>query len=507
VRLKPLALVVSVAVTAALVVAPVQGASADREQRTASSPAAARALAQAQALFAPKASSYAKRTTATASGSRDATMVLRRLRLERSNLSATGQASADLLLTRPITGRSECFDTVCVHWSTTGPDAATSEYVDEVAATAESVLARYAEAGYRAPESDGARGGNGLLDIYLQDLGSQSLYGYCDSDDSVPRSGPYDTWAYCAFDNNYDEFPSHTPLENLQVTAAHELFHAVQFAYDYDEDPWFMEATATWAEDELYDDVNDNLQYLPESPLSQPGASMDHFSGLRQYGDWIFFRYLTERFTDAEGGLPTIIRKIWERADGSSDGDDDYSVQAIAHELTARGTSLRSVFAGFADANRRPGASYEEGAANDYPVASVRQRTVTLSRGHRDTGELASKVDHLASSTYRFNRGSGLAAHALRVKVDLPPTSRGSAAVVTVRDTTGQTKTTTLNLSSAGDASHAFTFGSGVRYVEVTLVNASIRYSCGVAPKAGFSCGGRSRDDNLRMAVRAQAVT
>ncbi len=36
-----------------------------------------------------------------------------------------------------------------------------------------------------------------------------------------------------------------------------------------------MEATATWAEDELYDDVNDNRQYLAESPLAQPHQSMD----------------------------------------------------------------------------------------------------------------------------------------------------------------------------------------------------------------------------------------
>ena len=46
------------------------------------------------------------------------------------------------------------------------------------------------------------------------------------------------------------------------MTAAHEFFHAVQFAYDAADDQWFMESTATWMEDEIYDDVNDNLQYL-----------------------------------------------------------------------------------------------------------------------------------------------------------------------------------------------------------------------------------------------------
>ena len=103
--------------------------------------------------------------------------------------------------------------------------------------------------------------------------------------------------------------PTHTPLENLQVTAAHELFHAVQFAYDYYEDGWFMEATATWAEDELFDDVNDNVQYLRRSPITLPGRPMDKFEddGVFHYGVWIFFRYLTERMPVR--GIPAITHK------------------------------------------------------------------------------------------------------------------------------------------------------------------------------------------------------
>ena len=54
-------------------------------------------------------------------------------------------------------------------------------------------------------------------------------------------------------DNDYKsrQFPTNTPVENMQVTAAHEYFHAVQFAYDITDDLWFLESTATWAEDEL----------------------------------------------------------------------------------------------------------------------------------------------------------------------------------------------------------------------------------------------------------------
>ena len=57
-----------------------------------------------------------------------------------------------------------------------------------------------------------------------------------------------------------------------------------------------MEATATWAEDELYDGVNDNVQYLRSGPMSLPHKSLDQFFQFYHYGAWIFFRYLTERF-------------------------------------------------------------------------------------------------------------------------------------------------------------------------------------------------------------------
>jgi len=45
---------------------------------------------------------------------------------------------------------------------------------------------------------------------------------------------------------------------------AHEFFHAIQYRYDYDDvmglyatkNRWWVEASATWAGDEVYDGVN-----------------------------------------------------------------------------------------------------------------------------------------------------------------------------------------------------------------------------------------------------------
>ena len=52
------------------------------------------------------------------------------------------------------------------------------------------------------------------------------------------------------------------------MTAAHEFFHAVQFAYNAFQDSWLLESTAAWVEDEAFDSVNDNYQYLRSSALT-----------------------------------------------------------------------------------------------------------------------------------------------------------------------------------------------------------------------------------------------
>ena len=434
------------------------------------------------------------------------TMERRELRLELSELDAAQRSRATTILARPGQNRQQCFTTVCVHWFTTGADRATEAYAEQVAATAEQVLETYAAAGYRAPKPDGTRGGNELLDIYLEDLGGQGLYGYCDTDSAPTGDGPWDVPAYCAFDNDYSEFPTHTPLENLQVTAAHELFHAVQFAYDYLEDIWFMESTATWAEDEVFDDVDDNVQYLGSSPLAQPAVPLDKDAGLRVYGGWIFFRYLTERHPEAEGGLPVLVREIWERADGAAGGPDDYSIEAVKHVLAAHGGGLRTTWARFAAANRQPGLSYAAGRASRYPTARL-AGTVDLSAAQRASGPITKVVDHLSAATVRFNRAPGLSARTLRLTLDLPRTGRGSGAIATIRPTSGRASTVALTplLQADGDAVVRVPFGRGVARVEVTLANAGVHYrNCWVG--TSWSCQGRPADDDLPFRVRAAAI-
>lgn len=451
---------------------------------------------------------------------RDTSMELLDLALAQADLPAARRASAERVLARPTDGAADpsgfgygplanptqsCQDGLCVHWARATDDAPSladgngngrPDYVDQVFSILAKVSSAYRQAGYRAPVSDGLRGGGGadLFDVYLVDSGSQGVYGYCAPEDVTGTSRS--AQAYCALDNNYGEFPLNTPLENLQVTVAHEYFHAVQFAYDIFEDRWFLESTAAWVEDEMYDAVNDNLQYLNASPMAQPQLPLDKGKDIRVYGSWIFFRYLSETEPTAKAGLPTIVRDILRTAAGKKS-----SLQAIKAVLADRKRSLTSTVAKFAAANRHPARTYAEGTS--YPVARPLD-TVSADLGREFGGEMT--LDHLSSGTFRVKPGARTAGRStrLRVAVDLPSKAVPTAAAVTVRQQSGAVKTKLVKLGKTGAGVLRVPFSSAeVAYVDITLVNASDRFRCNQGTV--FSCQGKSKDDNRRLEVRVRA--
>jgi hypothetical protein len=484
------------------------------------SAAASDALDQVEAILDPATAGAAAQPT-----DRDLTLALRDLRLHQDDLSTRQRTTANRLApkTRPLpdTAPYKDFAGVRVHWAADDPAVtknpqAWQSWVNEVGGVVTNVLATYRAAGYRAPMSDGVLGGgSGLFDIYLVDFANDSrygagLYGFCDAAVRPPRGGPYNTSAFCAFDHTFAGFPALSRSDNLKVTAAHELFHATQFAYDYNEDAWFMEATATWAEDEVYDEINDNRQYLPVSPMSQPQQPLDQFGdSFRHYGEWIFFRYLSERFPTAQGELPVIVRKMWERADSSRGNRyDNYSIRAVDKELRSLGTDLRRVYAQFGAANRRPAHSYEEGSS--YPTARATRSWRFTPKRHNTRWQVA-KVDHLATKTVQVKPSRAMKRWRLRVVVNLPNKRLGVAAIVTTYDKQGRPKSRFVRVSKRGNGKARVSFNARkVSRVDVTLSNAGIRYrDCWQGPADNgvhYSCSGISRDDNRPMRYRVTAV-
>jgi hypothetical protein len=330
------------------------------------------------------------------------------------------------------------------------------------------------------------------FDIYLSDIGDDGIYGYCVPDDNARERGYHfaDRASYCVVDNDFSrtQFRSNTPLQNLQVTVAHEFFHAVQYSYDASEDAWLMEATAAWIEDEVYDGVNDNRQYLANSPMRQPEKPVDRSSGIAIYGSWIYFRYLSERYGRE------IVQRIWRRADGTQGAPDDYSLQAIARALKAEGASAVSVMGNFAAANRYPKKYYSEGS--HYRAAQVGRRALTSA--DPSTGWLGRQLDHLSSTAFavRPTRNTPNSARAF-IRVDAPSGATSPQARVLVQLRSGSVQSKTVRLSRSGDGSTAVDFGPRVTAVTVVLVNASDRFKrCG-SRWTQYSChGGIPIDDN-----------
>jgi hypothetical protein len=459
-----------------------------------------------------------------------------------SDSGADARLSESVIFARPNAGKTElgrnlswgtraasaspaCHGTlpICVHWTTNGDhaplpaDGDNDDIPDQVertlAATATSWQAIVGRLGFRAPLPDGrstVNGGDNRFDVYLADTGSVGLAGYTSSDDPRLDDGSTyrfrDVSAFVVVDNDFDadQFKRGTAIQNLRVTAAHELFHAVQMAYDFREDPWLVEGTAAWVEDEVFDDPNLNRWYLQRnSPLTAPGVSLDRGRQGYEYGSWIFFRYLSERFGRG------FVAKIWRLADDSPQQVsakelETYSLRAVRRAVAREQRDFSRVFADFARANLAPGRSYNEGAA--YPVP-FSPRLALGPRGE-DTGWLGTPVDHLASQYVTFvPADSAPPGRRLLVRVDGPPRGFAPQAQVVVRHESGKQTVRVVRLNKRGNGEVRVDFGrSTVTSVDVALVNASTRYEGCFKRSTSYSCRGSAKDDDRLFKVRARVL-
>lgn len=451
------------------------------------------------------------------------TLDLRDLSLLRDALPPVGQRQANAILARPTDSPKRCRDVpgscykgkskricsvvICVHWVPKSRDSrngAKRSYARKTLKAMTHVHKKYVAAGYRKPYSDHGRGGNNKPDVYLSQIGTAGYYGYCTSDDPTPpRHGG--TWGYCVLDNDYraSEFPAHTPLENMKVTAAHEYFHNVQFAHDYGEDNWFMEATATWAEDEVYDSINDNAFYLPHGPISNPLTPLDSFKDLFHYGTWVFFRYLTDRYGTKVAGMDDLVLDMWNGATGKERGK--YSLASVVQTLQAAGTTLEAEFAKFAASNRQPALTYpqeyQEVAADPeneqgYPRAPLADEFSLAPGGSQGYGR---SYPHLTSRTIRFEPVGTGALSMLNLDFDLADAASGGQAVIVVKPVAG-TQTQTIVTADGAAAPIPFD-AAATAWVEVTIVNGSSRKNCWKGTV--FSCAGTSPDDGVVQRVHA----
>jgi hypothetical protein len=452
-----------------------------------------------------------------------------------------GRLDAPVLLARPNAGQVElgrnmswgvgaaaaspaCHPTrpICVHWTDRGDHAVPpadgdgDNIPDQVEQTLAAVNTSWAtivgKLGFRAPLPDKRSpvdGGDTRFDVYLADTGSAGLAGYTSSDDARLADGSgygyRDASAFIVLDNDYKagQFSSGSALGNLRVAAAHELFHAVQYAYDTREDDWMTEGTATWVEDQVFDGVNLNVTALQHSALAAPLTPLD-FGRLRhQYGSWLFFRYLSERYG------PKIVAQIWRLADDSpteisAKASQTYSMRAVRRAIAREGDDFAKVFTQFVTTNLRPAKGYTEGESYPKPFSP----RVALGPKGETTGWLGTQIDHLASIYVSFVPGKGAPpARRLLLKVQGPPKGSAPAARVIVQFEGGRTKVVPIKLNRRGDGDVRVPFGrSSVRSATIAMINGSTRYVRCSTKTAPYSCGGRSKDDDRIFKVRARVL-
>jgi len=444
----------------------------------------------------------------------EVTMALADLFRTRASLSGDERRRADALLARPTDGASDpygdgytvqalvkCSSRVCVHWVPSTQDAPPSaSWVDTTLTTMNNVWTfEVGKLGYHPPIPDGHKGGDKRFDVYLADVGSKGYYGYCAPEDYAP--GDHDLASgFCVLDNDFSkqQFGA-PPMLSLKVTAAHEFFHAIQYAYDVNEDRWFMEATATWMEERYADDANDNRQYLPHGQLGVPSTPLDKFdSSGAQYGNWIFFELLSQQFGR------DVVRSIWRQAAGFAGAPNQYSMAAVRTVIANRGSRLPTMYAAFAGGNTIPAETYSEGSA--YQAAPI-ARSVTLSAAAPATGSQTTTLEHLTSRTISLTPDAALIDPSWQVSLtfDLPDTARGSGAFVVVKRSDGTVLKSVVTLDAHGKATLTRPFSvASVTAVTLTLANGSSRYTCWRGKP--WACHGVPLDNGLSYTWSATLV-
>lgn len=207
-----------------------------------------------------------------------------------------------------------------VHYNISGSNApgqtdadgnGTPDYVDSTLVYLEYAWTATIGLGFEPPRSDLGRGGSDAVDVYIQNLArtGYALYGYVSPD----NNGDVDS-AYMVIDNDFlDPAFSTKGFDALKVTTAHEFFHIQHYScYGNESVMWWMDQTAVWFEDYVWDGVNDYLSYL-EDFLWDREIPLDNSSA--RYSTALFAFMLAGKYT------PDIILTLWNSVRDNQSGN------------------------------------------------------------------------------------------------------------------------------------------------------------------------------------------
>ena len=408
---------------------------------------------------------------------KDATESMVRQALEWDGLSKSTQQEILNLRANGFANMKNTFETThfVLHYSTASQSdnvpaldvsgiRGVPDYIEVAAKSWEDIWQReVVELGYPAPKGVTA---TNKFHVYFDKI---PYYGYC-VPTNVELQGvspvPVGTAsAYIVVNSDFYGFPPNdedvTGAEvirsgALKVTQAHEFMHALQFNINVYGSGWLMESHATWAEDAVYDGINDWHWYINSFRATPEFPIFNRYL----YGAAYFQNYLSERY-----GVD-VMRQIWlaHRTKSAPDAIRDVAFGGSyeAMKLFAPAEYLNDISDFTTDKpsiveSYRPLLSVTRATHTSYPVSvSVPASTNKVANG-APYGLGSNFVDFTGASGNVTVSFDGTDGYAWRAFVIATPASGG--------------KTTTYPVALDGGSAGAITVdGVGNRWSKLTLV-------------------------------------
>lgn len=298
-----------------------------------------------------------------------------------------------------LSGPVEYFNTANfrIHFTQSGGDRATMDYVREVARAFEEAAAiQFGELGFARPPLMSTS--EGLYDVYLIDLlgKGESALGYAYPAEQVgdnPNTPVREGYAYAGYmvvENDFDGATS-TPEEAISLmraTVTHEFNHLVQFGYDaLEPNRWVYEATSTWIEINTFTSDEDASSYL-SSTFEYPEICIgvyqnDPAGGLLRYGTWLYLQSLSELYGKR------FVSEWWDEL---VELEDFYGLTAVLNRYND-------------DIPNSARRYHVQNLLRDYSVAAVIQPTVYLENLINGTGKWEPRgpgVQELGANYFEF---------------------------------------------------------------------------------------------------------
>ena len=300
-----------------------------------------------------------------------------------------------------------------VHYSIEGPNAVNlsdtdangiPDYVEMVTDTALETLELFANTlavSPPKPETDfilSDDGGSAAMDFYLVDFqgNSDGFFGTDACNDTNQCTG------HMVVENDFRGYGYSSAREGLETVVPHELFHAVQAAYNGALPVWFSEGGAVWAE-RIFDPDSRDFFYYANAYLEDTGRSLTNPPAgpvpTFAYSTGLFWHFLSERH-DAR-----LMHELLLGSEGLT--TDEAVIESIDATLAQRGDTMVAAWFDFAIANLGTGAraglldSHPEAASLSGVRAEAENRTIDDKERFYPLAATYYRIDHIGGPLYQ----------------------------------------------------------------------------------------------------------